>query len=847
MSQWLADTYERAIFWLLVVQYVFVNLIFTTYTQNIVMLKDLSAPLISILVFALWVCGDLAKHGRWVLPRHGVVPPMVACLLWWAVSVIEGTSPATGVELWGRMWGYFVQVWAILRFIDTYRLLGLFLRFILLTNVLAVFYGQTQLMGVDFLVELGLIPDWGSSVFVSTHGNPNFYAGYLIATFPIIVGYWLVTRNPVLILALPVVILLNLYHVVESTARGAYLAVAIYAPLFGLALFLNRRNLHFMEEPLRRKLLKVTAALLVVATLGSSVVFFEKVSSFSRKVYGQFYSLVDFEGNYTNWVRLVFFQMALDGAVRHPYLGRGMASYNWHMPETRPVWYHRTGVSHNTDHPHNEHLEWLHDTGVVGLAVFWWMLAAYVATGVREIWRHRNGYFFPVVIGAFAGPLMQWVQATFDVETRWTGNGVTMWTTFGIALAFCNLAVIRRREEVEPVAAAVQVQSASAGARRRSAARPAATAGGGKTAVPVARLADSPYLPYAAAALGLCIVFYGIQSWRFWRADHHLRNNMAFTDGNAGSAQMAINEAEMARRYNYTSTSNYYKLAYSYLVAGRLQDALQAYRDLQSFAPNYAQIHINLAYLNDQIGYRPASAWERSRAAAIEHNTRNHRDAAQYWLSLGYPSRAIGHLRKCFTINVDRTEAGYWYWYDRDNVHADLSRVYASIGDRAAAQEELKRALRFNPNNMSAALLLTQLLMEGGDRGEADSLIALLKRYAPSNPALIVMDMTTAVGNRDFAKALSLADSVASTLSIPAGAPAQEAGMLGNAILGAVQSIYAAGHDQARCLEVAGWIYAAQGRYQEAENLLAQAYNVTRNPQTAQRLGQVRSRLQSGA
>lgn len=835
MSKWLAETYDRAIFWLLIIQYVFVNLIFTTYTQNIVMLKDLSAPLISIMIFFLWVCGDLAKHGRWVLPRHGVVPSMVVALLWWAASVFEGSSPATGVELWGRMWAYFVQVWAAIRFFDSYRRLGVFLRFALLTNLLAVLYGQTQLWNVDILVELGLIPDWGSNVFVSTHGNPNFYAGYLITAFPMLIGYWLITRNSGLILAMPILILLNFHHVIQSTARGAYIAVALYVPIFILALVLNRKNLHFFEEPLRRKLLKFTGIVLIIAMVLTPFVAFDKVSAYGEKLYGQFYSLVDFEANYTNWVRLVFFQMALDGAVRYPYMGRGIASFNWNMPETRPVWYHRTGVSHNTDHPHNEHLEWLHDCGVVGLAVFWWILAAYMVTGVREIWRHRKSYYFPVVLGAFVGPWMQWIQGTFDVETRWTGNGVTMWTTFGIALAFCNLPIVKRREDLSPQAA-VQVQPAAGKSRRPSLRQNVAA---------LSHFQPSPYLPYAAAALGLCLVFYGVQMRQFWRADHHLRNNMAFTDGGAGSASTAITEAELARKYNYTSTSNYYKLAYSYLVAGRLQDAMEAYRDLQSFAPNYAQIHINLAYLNDQMGFRPASAWERSRAAAIEHNTRNHRDAAQYWLTMGYPTRALAHLRKCFTITRDRTEAGYWYWYDRDNVHADLARIYASLGDRQAAEQELKQALRFNPENMSSALLLTQMLMESGNSSEADSLVILLKRYAPNNPALVVMDMTRAVQAGDHARALTLADQVASTLSIPAGQPSQEAGMLGNAILGAVQNVYAAGFDQPRCLEIAGWIYAAQGRFQEAEGLLTQAFNATRNPRTAERLGQIKSRMRT--
>lgn len=840
MTQWLADTYDRIIFWLLVVQYVFVNLIFTTYTQNIVILKDLSAPLISILIFLFWVCGDLAKYGRWVLPRHGIVPATVGALLFWLVSIFAGSSPATGVELWGRMWGYFIEVWAVLRFFDTYRKFSIFLRFALVTNLLIVFYGQTQLMGADILVELGIIPDWGSGVFVSTHGNPNFLAGYLITSYPLLVGYWFISRNPVIIFGLPVLFLFNLYHVKESTARGAYIASALYMVIVPICLFLNRRNLHLWDDPLRKLFLRAAGIVLLIALVLAPILAHDKFMKAGKEIYDQFYSMVDYESNYTNWVRLVFDQMALDGSLRYPWFGRGIASFNWQMPETRPVWYHRWGVSHNTDHPHNEHLEWLHDTGMLGMTFFWWILMAYGATGIREIWRHRRGYYFPLILSTFMGPWMQWIQGTFDVETRWTGNGVTMWTTIGIVLAFANLPVILKREDAE-ASGAIRVQPALQpnSGRRRVALRQAVAN--------VVRLRTSPYLSYVAAALGLCLVFYSVQAWDFWLADHHLRNNMMFTDGGAGSAQKAIEEAEQARKLNYSSTSNYYKLAYSYLVAQRPKDAMEAYRDLQSFAPNYAQIHVNLAYLDDQMGYRPASAWERTRASEIEHNTRNNRDAAQYWLNLGYPYRALAHLRKCFTINLDRTEGGYFYWYDRDNVYADLARVYASIGERHEAEQELKQALRLNPSNMTAALLLTQMLAETGDRSEADSLVAMLKRYAPENPALVALEMSHAVEAQDFAHALDLAERVAFSLSIPNGAASQEGGMLGNALLGAIQTIYAAKFEPARCLEVAGWIYAVQGRFPEAQSLLTQSFNVSHNPRTAERLGQVRSRLQAQA
>jgi tetratricopeptide (TPR) repeat protein len=834
MSRLIADTYDRVIIALLVIQYVFVNLVFTTYTQNIVMMKDLSAPFFSILILGIWVLGDLSKYGRWELPKNGIVPATVGALLFWLISVYVGTSPAYGVELWGRMFGYFIQVWAVVRFLDSYDRVRLFLRTIVVTNALIVFYGLTQLVDNDILVALGVIPDWGSHVFVSTHGNPNFLAGDLITSFPAIVGYWFLTRNPFMIVTLPILVILNLYEVVESTARGAYIAVALYIPVLLLGLWINRHNLSFFRDDIWRAFLKAVAILLVVAILAGGIFAYEKMEDFSVKLYQQFYTLVDFEGNYTNWVRLVFFQMALDGGVRYPWMGRGMASFNWHMPETRPVWYHRTGVSHNTDHPHNEHLEWLHDTGMPGLAFFWWVVVTYFVTGLREIRRHRTGAYYPFLLSAWMGPFNQWIQGTFDVETRWTGNGVTMWFMVGFVLGFCNLPVKKTAENIEITVLAKPVDEKG---RSRRAARAS------HIAAPV--YVVSPYLPHVAIAFALVVAFYMAKSRDFWLADHHLRNNMAYTDGGAGSNAQAIKEAEAARELSYATTSNYYKLAYTYLVANKLPQAMNAYRDLQAFAPNYAQIHINLAFLNDQLGYRTASAWERDRASMIEHNTRNHRDAANYWLQLGYPLRAVPHLRMCFTIERERTEAGYYYWYEIDNIAADLARVYASSGRMDLAKVELTRALQFNPNNLSAALLLTELLQQAGHSGGSDELQAMLQKHAPDNPALLVLKMQTALGEKNYAAVLELADRASSVLGVPGpGAQAsQESQMLGNSILQAVQTVFAADFNRASCLEIAGWVYACQGRYNEAAPFLEQAFMASKSPRTAERLGLVKARL----
>lgn len=835
MSKFLADTYERIIIALLVIQYAFVNIVFTTTTQNIVIFKDLSAPLFSLLIFAFWVCGDLAKYGKWVLPRHGLVLATVAALLFWMTSVIAGPTTSYGVYLWSSTLGYFIQAWALLRFLTSYKRLSLFVYTVIITNVVIVGYGLSQLMGSDILVMLGVIPSWGSGVFVSTHGNQNFLAGYLICAFPMILGFWFVTRNPFLILALPVLVALNVYEVIESTARGAYIAIAVSVPLFIVGMAVNWRNLHILEDAWRKKIFQITGGVLVVAIVIGSALHADKVSKLGSLVYDQYNSIIDFEAQYTNWVRLIFFQMAIDGALRHPILGRGMGGFNQHMPETRPPWYHRWGVSHNTDHPHNEHLEWLHDTGIIGLTFFWLILVVYFRTGLRQIWRHRKSYYYPLLLAAFFGPWNQWIQATFDVETRWTGNNVTLWFTLGFVLAFVNLPVVLKREELEEKEVVLAEAPPVKGKKQ---ARVEARRASGPLYHP------HPNLPWIAGIMAVVILGYVVKARHFWLADYHLGRNMAFTDGQHGpTIAEAISDAERARELNYTNMSLYYKLAYTYLVAGKLEQALDAYRDLQAFAPNYAQIHINLAFLNDQLRFKTASAWERDRAAAIEHNTRNHRDAASYWLQLGYPVRALAHLRLCLTIEMDRLENGYHFWYDRDNLHTDLARIYAQLGELENAEKELKEALRFNPANVQSAVLLSEILIRSGRSEEGNALIANLTQRAPNNPALLVMNLQKAMSEKNYPAALDFARRVADLFTLPpvGGQASQEANELGNSVLSHL-AVIAQAHNSAEAYATAGWIMAAQGRYAEAEHFLALSYDATKNPKTAERLGMVRAR-----
>jgi O-antigen ligase len=837
MSRLLALHASRIVFALLITLYVFVNLAFTTWTESILLVKDLGAPLIVILLLGAWMLGDLAGGRPWTLPRHDLVTPTVLALLGWLVTVIVSPATASGILEWGRAACCFITLWAALHFIDSEARLRVALRAVITVNAIVILYGLAQLAGFDPLEAAGLIHPLGEGTFVSTHGNPNFLAGYIITTLPLIAGLAIAATTPAAMVGLSLLALLNLYELIESTARGAYLAAAITLPCFAAGLFFRTR---YESVPDRRRMMMRAASALALVVALLVAANSERVLRLGPLVARQAESLTNFEDNYANQVRIVFWRTALDAALRAPWLGRGLGSFNQVMPESRPTDYHRVGVSHNTIHAHNEHLEWLAETGIVGLALFWWLLAAYAASALALIRSLRASPLFPVALGAALGPVALWIQSTFDVETRWTGNAITLWWTAGLAFAVGRIAA---NDDPSPIMVSPSNHERRGNSNRHSFDKIRTSGAGGpaRGIVPAA----SPYLPYAAACFLLVTFFYGHRAARAFEADHAMRTVTAFTDGAAKEVfPLALKESLRIASLTPDQYPIYYKLAFVLLYAGRPADALEAYRALQAYAPHYAQVHMNIAFIDQQLGYRTAAAWEYERMAELEHNTRNHRQAARAWLELSEPGRARPHLRAAITIDRDRTPEGYHFWVERDAIHIDLARIALSEGNPDAAAAELADAVGATAGDPGGLLKIVKTSLETTDSRILPALARALEHELPGSPAAPLLELALARRDRDDALVLTAAERIAAALTLPerGGPPRPDASPIGNEAITAMQELLDRRIDPALCLEIAGWIYGCQGRLDDAERTLKQAYELGGSPRCAARLEAVRER-----
>lgn len=87
-------------------------------------------------------------------------------------------------------------------------------------------------------------------------------------------------------------------------------------------------------------------------------------------------------------------------------------------------------------HPHNPYLEWLADTGVIGVALFTLLILLWCKDAVTTVWRNRSlpaADYLPLLCCAVGLIPFVWpLQGNMSVFSNW--NGVLFWWTIGVLL-----------------------------------------------------------------------------------------------------------------------------------------------------------------------------------------------------------------------------------------------------------------------------------------------------------------------------------------------------------------------------------------------------------------------------
>lgn len=557
--------------------------------QNIVLFKPLFIQLLVYFLFGLWFVDSLEKN-RFKLPSTPLNGLMVSWL-WWLILTVFLVSP---------FWYYSAE--------EIGRYLAMILMFFLIQKVISSKTRFKWIMWVLFAVSivvtiLGLLQffgnpiyDWGRSnaPVVSTFGNKNFFAGFLLLSIPVVAGYMFATRKLVIKVILFLLGAAELYILLGTGTRTGFLGF-----LVGLIIFLILL-VRFIVIGAKTK---VPVSWLLLAGLILILIFVAVYYASPAGLISRLGNAVDLQQG-TGRVRWIMWTGSTRAALAKPLTGHGHGVFQLVFPNYRSTMYHRFRVSHNTRHSHNEFLEVIMETGLIGLTFFLLIMVSFSVVLYRFLSRCTDKFYLWVTIGFASSIFASLAQNFASVNFRWMSSTFTFWLIFSLAIAVTRLGYSKPTEENNPI-------------------------GTKEISNPRSLFPDLSWKTFIHCLLLIVYVFCTYQFYSLVKADFYLKKmnaliRMAESKRGGVTWQTAQKAGRKAVSYNPFNLSANYKLGYVYLGQQKYGKARERYDRLTDLAPNYAQIHNNIALIHKNLGHSYRSLLHFEWATRLEDNLRNH-------------------------------------------------------------------------------------------------------------------------------------------------------------------------------------------------------------------------------
>lgn len=492
------------------------------------------------------------------------------------------------------------------------------------TSILSV-YAILQSLGIIiFPWDAGLTQMARSS---STMGNANLLGSFSMAMLPAGAGFLLsrLSLSKFRLVSAFCFALLCTAAILVSKTRGSLIG------LVAIVVFI-------LFIPFIRKSRRILVSLLLIflILIGSSVILL-----------GSRMEELSFTETGTLQVRKLIWSGSISMIQTNPILGYGPGSFQIVFPQFRNPDYSLLGVSHNTLHAHCEYLEILGDTGIIGLLL--WAVAAY--TIFRLVYRKRESIFpqsisretagkwlVPGIVGGIVALL---AEASVSVALRWPSSALLLALFTGLLLAsipckFTLLKGVRRYGLAYVLFVVAIILGAVALPDYLRAMKSGRELFIGK----------DMYLSHIQPAIETAVS--AAQEWRNTGNPEAAQRALYYYDNARLSADSSIAWCKKCVETNPLELGGWYALGSAYISTARLYQQLSpplisillmngmvaedceeadsyirlgqaAYDSLTRMAPNYAEVHNNLALV---------------------------------WINLGNPDSALSSLRNAWDLHA---------------------------------------------------------------------------------------------------------------------------------------------------------------------------------------------------
>ena len=380
-----------------------------TNSRNSILVKEIfyvaGGSIASIMAAVLLLMGKPFYKGRIPLMTLASVG---AILLLMIVMHYAGTGSPNGPFTFFMLLSLCALTVSSLLFISEVHV-KLFISIMLGTVSIMFVYALMQWQGINVFAWDAALTRSGRST--GSLGNPNLLGGFASAVIPLGAAYLFSMKKFTVVLRTTLVLIfaaLATATVVASGTRASIIGVTTGAFVL-LFWFLRNSSVTFKKA--------IPFVLLVIALVAAvTLPMINRLSELDPSL----------EDQGTLQVRKIIWSGAFDIFKDSPLLGHGPGSFQILFPEYRNPYYSILGVSHNTLHAHCEYLEILVDIGLAGLIL--WGLAVW---GV--LYRLKNVDLFRA--GAMAGLAAMLAEGIVSVHLRWPP---TAWLFATLLLVFLS-------------------------------------------------------------------------------------------------------------------------------------------------------------------------------------------------------------------------------------------------------------------------------------------------------------------------------------------------------------------------------------------------------------------------
>jgi O-antigen ligase len=370
-----------------------------------------------LLVAIALALASALRRGRWpCFPRELAVPAAAWITVLLASALHADAHRADAIASLERPASGALLAWAVC---DLCRVHGRWPRLVralamggLAIAIVALAEASGAPLVSDWLATLheGTVPIGDVPRVASTLSHPNEAAMLLEMSLPLQVA-WLWTASPRWRLTLSAAALSTLLAIVLTFSRAGIVAAAMSLGLMA-ALAVARHE--------QRRLVPLGMAALVVpvALMWASLAD----PGLDRRLTAG----ID-ESSTVQPARTEFWAVAFDMLRDHPLLGVGPDNFRWQFAGYSGVPADNLGI-----HAHNQYLETLADTGILGLIGFVWLLAALLRLATERVRTATSDW--PWRAALFASLTAWLLHALLDDFERFWPTSVAFWLIAGLSL-----------------------------------------------------------------------------------------------------------------------------------------------------------------------------------------------------------------------------------------------------------------------------------------------------------------------------------------------------------------------------------------------------------------------------